>query len=87
MRCKLLSKVVSCWEDLVGLESEHYKLDINLEYYSGWIKPKVETEETKNNYFEHHKYLSTHTFYRSMCKYSTDLLRSFGFDIVLKSWG
>lgn len=82
-----MSKVVSCWEDLVGLESERYKLDINLEYYNGWIRPKVETKETKDNYFEHHKYLSTHTFYESMCKYSTDLLRSFGFDVVLKSWG
>lgn len=53
---------------------------------SGWIKPITETEETEKNYFEHHRYLSTHTFYGKSYKYYTRKLQEFGFDIELVTW-
>ena len=69
------------WNDLVGLESEHYQLKINTNMGHGWIVPKVETEETEQDYFKHHKYLSTHTFYDDEHKQrTTNWLQEFGFD-------
>ena len=82
-----MPKVIKSWEELDGLESEHYKIDVDLEYYSGWIRPKVETDETKTNYWGHHEYLSTHTFYEGSHKKYTDILQRFGFDVELESWG
>lgn len=49
----------------------------------GWIKPLTETEETKKDYFKHHHYLSTHTFYKERYKYSTEVLQNFGFDVEI----
>ena len=81
-----MAKLIKTWEDLVGLESEHYKLEIDLEHCNGHIVPKIETEETETNYFEHHKYLSTHTFYEKTYEYSTKLLQKFGFDVEIDNW-
>lgn len=81
-----MSKLIKCWEDLVGLESENYKLDIDLARYSGWIVPKVETDETRKNYYDHHVYLSTHTFYESHYEASTEMLQKFGFDVEIDNW-
>jgi hypothetical protein len=44
---------------------------------------KVETEQTRKDYFKHHWYLSTHTFYPSTVKDSTAKLQEFGFDVEL----
>lgn len=82
-----MSKIIKGWEDLVGLESENYKLEIDLKYGNGWIRPKVITEETEMNYLHHNRYLSTHTFYESKYLESTEMLQEFGFDVVLESWG
>ena len=81
-----MSKLISTWDELDGLESEKYKVEVDKFYWSGWIVPKVETDETKENYFEHHAYLSTHTFYGSQYEYSTELLQSFGFDVEIDNW-
>lgn len=45
------------------------------------------TKETQDNCFEHHKYLSTHTFYSEEYEWSSKLLQSFGFNIELDNWG
>ena len=81
-----MAKFIKNWYDLVGLESENYKLEINTNLGYGWIEPKEETEETKSNYWTHHKYLSTHTFYGKFCEGYTKLLQKFGFDVELNNW-
>lgn len=81
-----MAKFIKGWEDLVGLESEHHMLDINVEEGNGWIVPKKETEETLDDYWRHHRYLSTHTFYGDSCKNYTALLQKYGFDVELANW-
>lgn len=82
-----MSKLIKSWEELVGLESEHYKLEIDLNSCNGWIVPKVETEETEgDNYFKHHRYLSTHTFYGLNYRHSTKTLQKYGFDVEIDNW-
>lgn len=81
-----MPKLIKNWEGLVGLESEHYKLEIDVDMGCGWIVPKVETKETETDYYKHHYYLSTHTFYGMKYKYSTEVLQKFGFDVELDNW-
>jgi len=76
-----MKKLISRWEDLVGLESKDYYLDIELDNGCGHIVPKVQTED---NWF--HPYLSTHTFYGLNYKDSTILLQEHGFDVQLENW-
>ena len=78
-----MPRKIKSWEELVGLESEKYKLEIDLKYGCGWIVPKSENKETKENYYEHHIYLSTHTFYPSHYEWSTKILQEHGFDVEL----
>ena len=81
-----MPKKIKSWEELVGLESENHKLEVELIGRGGgcaWIVPKVETEQTRKDYFKHHWYLSTHTFYPSTVKDSTAKLQEFGFDVEL----
>ena len=83
-----MSKLIKHWEELVGLESEKYEIIVERKYGScgAWIVPKVETKETEENYWEHHIYLSTHTFYGSTYKWSTETLQKFGFDVEIDNW-
>ena len=74
-----MAKFIRDWNDLVGLESEHYRLEINTEFGFGWIVPKTETDEIR-------KYLSTHTFCGSTYKGYEELLRKCGFDVELNNW-
>lgn len=73
-------KKIKDWADLVGMENENYKIEVDLRYGSGWIRPK-------NNEYEFGYYLSTHTFYGMNYKHSTKVLQSYGFDVELESWG
>lgn len=82
-----MARLIKGWEDLVGLESENYKLNIELENGCGWIEPKEETEETMGDeYWNHHEYLSTHTFYGHQYEVSTKILQRFGFDVEIDNW-
>lgn len=74
-----MSKLIEGWEDLVGLESDNYILDIELNGGCGWIRNKNDSEDW-------HRYLSTHTFYGSQYKNSTVALQECGFDVQLKNW-
>lgn len=81
-------KKISTWRELDGLKSEKYQIEVNDDRCCGWINPIVETEETLGeNYYDHHMYLSTHTFYESQIKYSNELMQKYGFDVELVSWG
>ena len=76
-----MPKQIRTWKELVGLESENYKLEVELiGEYDGcaWIEPKAENEE-----FHDHIYLSTHTFYPSHCKGATETLQKHGLDVEL----
>lgn len=77
-------KQIKTWEELVDLESENYKLEVNLMPCGGgsaWIRPKIETEDNRG--YEHNVYLSTHTFYESHYQWATKTLQEFGFDVEL----
>ena len=73
-------KLIRNWNDLVGLESEQYKLDIDTEMGCGHIVPKDEFSSL------HSHYLSTHTFYGSSYKDYEKLLWRCGFNIKLQPW-
>lgn len=86
-------KLIRNWEELSQvLPNNKYKIEI--EDCCGWILPTTETEETEKDYFEHHVYLSTHTFYGKnkdgtgidSYKESTKLLQRYGFDIEIDNW-
>lgn len=81
-----MSRLIKSWKELNGIESENYKIEVELENHCGWIVPKEETEETEENYFDHHVYLSTHTFYGTQYKESTEILQKFGFDVEIDNW-
>lgn len=80
-----MAKLIKSWEELNGLESESYKIKVE-DNCCAWIVPKLETEETQKYYWKHHEYLSTHTFYGSHYKCSTNVLQQFGFDIEIDNW-
>ena len=73
------SKVVKDWDDLEGMENEHYY--IKLGDGNGWINPKDEDVDIYGYY------LSTHTFYEKSHKDYEGTLRKCGFDVKLESWG
>lgn len=81
-----MPKLIKGWKDLVGLETEDYYLDIDLEMCNGHIRPKEHVQVNDENYFEHTRYLSTHTFYGLDYKGSTIELQEHGFDVQLENW-
>lgn len=81
-----MTQLINNWEDLGKCESKNYKIELEDSGVCGWIVPKHETEETENNWFEHHCYLSTHTFYGHQYMESNKLLRRYGFKVKLVSW-
>ena len=79
-----MPKQIKTWKDLVGLESENYRLEVTLILENdgcAWIRPKIQTEENSSS--KHNVYLSTHTFYESHCQAATKILQQFGFDVEL----
>ena len=73
-----MPKLIKTWEELVGLENEEYRLEIDVEGCCGYIIRKATNE--------HVEYLSTHTFYGGTYKYYTYWLQKCGFDIQLQNW-
>lgn len=86
------------WKDLENYVNDHpdnfYTIDFDRFSHetlddapsSGTIRPKRENQLTLNDYNDHHKYLSTHTFYGSEYESSTLLLQKFGFKVILANW-
>ena len=81
-----MPKLINNWKELSEVTSPSYKLVIDKDMCSGWIYPIEETLETKENWYDHHVYLSTHTFYGHAVKRSTETLQKYGFDVILQSW-
>lgn len=79
--------LVKTWEELSKVKPNgKYKINVALESCNAWIVPVKETEETERDYFKHHVYLSTHTFYGEKSEYSTKILQKFGWDIEIDNW-
>ena len=76
-----MPRKIKSWEELVGLESEKYKLEIDVEGECGWILPKPEIEQTQSSSYR--VYLTTHTFYPKHYKWATEILQKHGFDVEL----
>lgn len=82
-----MPKLIDNFIELAAVESSKgYKIVLDEDGYSACIEPIVETEETEKNYYDHHIYLSTHTFYGNEYERSTKILRKFGFDVQLANW-
>ena len=73
-----MAKLIKSWDGLVGLESEEYYLEIDVDRCNGHIRSK-----TDRDFYE---YLSTHTFYGNDYQYSTVRLQECGFDVQLENW-
>lgn len=83
-----MAQYIKNWKELAQVPpNDKYKIVLEEGGYCGWIEPVKETEETKKDYFKHHIYLSTHTFYGLHYKESTELLQKYGFDVELANWG
>jgi len=68
------------WEDLAKVpDSLTHSLEIKVEDGYGWINRKDKPNGLG-------RYLSTHTFYGSCYKRSTNVLRSCGFNVTLANW-
>lgn len=96
-----MTKLIKTWEELAKVPAnDKYQIVVDLDMCSGWIIPITDvldkdedficTCDDKNmsvhEYFQHHVYLSTHTFYGSNYKDSTRVLQEHGFDIEIDNW-
>lgn len=79
---------VKRWEDLDGMTSRdgRYKIEVDLTHGCGNIIPTFELTPD-DNYFDHHIYLSTHTFYEKAQKTYQKIFKKYGFDVEIISWG
>ena len=97
-----MSKLIKNWEELAQVPAnDKYKIIVDEERCSGWIIPindgpdedtlsdftcNCEGAMRNKDYFKHHVYLSTHTFYGSQCEHSTKVLQEHGFDVEIDNW-
>lgn len=84
---QLPPRQIKTWEELDGLTSwdGRYRIEVGFEHGSGQIVPTFPVED--KNYWDHTEYLSTHTFYEGTYRAYTQILRKFGFNVQLVSWG
>ena len=75
-------KYIKDWKELKDQTSPTHTLKIDIQYGCGWIEPK----DADENSWEGRHYLSTHTFYGGTNEYSTKVLQSCGFNVVLANW-
>lgn len=80
-----MKRLIKSWKDLVGLENDNYFIVVDLDFGNAWIRPK-DPNKNSEDYWRHNSYLSTHAFYGSHYKDSTELLQKFGFNVVIDNW-
>ena len=95
-----MAKLIRTWEELSRVPAND-KYRIIVGDCCGWIVPVTDEpmiedpddfvchcgkEMTVQEYFEHHVYLSTHTFYGSQFRRSTAVLQAHGFDVEIDNW-
>lgn len=95
-----MTKLIKTWAELAKVPAnDKYKIIVDLHMCCGHIIPINDVgtnggdeyicncEEMEiAEYFKHHVYLSTHTFYGSNYEYSTRVLQEHGFDIEIDNW-
>lgn len=96
-----MAKLIRNWEELSKIPpNDKYQIIVDLDMCCGHIipitdKPIGKGDEFKcfcdknmdiKEFFKHHIYLSTHTFYGSQYKYSTKVLQKCGFDVEIDNW-
>ena len=74
-----MAKKIRGWDDLDGLENEHFKVKFFRERGNGDIVAKTGWAKDKYPY----GYLSTHTFYPEAYKGAEEMLKERGFDVEL----
>lgn len=70
-------KLIRNWEELEGLESEGYMIEVE-NGCRGWILRKSDGEFME--------YLSTHMFYGRNYENYAHLLQEYGFEVELENW-
>lgn len=87
-----MSQLIRNWEELSKIhnESNTHILKVDIEDCCAWLIAKYPKPYNINgdfieqaNHLDH--YLSTHTFYGSHCKCSTELLKVCGFDVEISN--
>ena len=80
-----MAKLIKNWGELSRVPpNDKYMIIVNMEFGGAWIKPRMEVPN--GEWFKHNVYLSTHTFYGSNYKRSTEIFQKFGFDIEIDNW-
>lgn len=90
-----MSKLIKNWKELSQVPAnDKYKIIVDDCY--GWIVPLCDMPddkdaficncENRDDFYNNHVYLSTHTFYGKTYKRSTELLQRHGFDIEIDNW-
>lgn len=95
-----MTKLIKNWEELSKIPpNDKYQIIVDRNMCCGHIVPITDeptgigddykcncTGEMYDNYFKHHTYLSTHTFYGSNYEHSTEILQKYGFDVEIDNW-
>ena len=95
-----MTKLIETWEELAKLKNDKYKIAFDEELYNAHIIPVTDEVINKRgdfkcnctgrmadeDFFKHHVYLSTHTFYGSSYKNSTKIMQEHGFDVEIDNW-
>ena len=95
-----MTKLIKNWKELAKVPAnDTYQIIVDEFMCSGWIIPITDkptgqgddfdcncTGQMYHDFFDHHVYLSTHTFYGGNYKYSTKVLQQHGFDIEIDNW-
>lgn len=86
-----MKKLIRDWDELKQIPSESETHVLEVGDCNGWLHAKEEKPyNNKLDYLKQIKnqdvYLSTHTFYKEKCEYSTEVLKSCGFDVELVGW-
>lgn len=93
-------KLIKNWQELSKLEpNDKYKVIVDLKMFCGWIVPLCDEsvdngdrykcncpEHIRNSdeFYKHHQYLSTHTFYGKTG--TPHILKEYGWDVELDNW-
>lgn len=77
VRCAV-TQLIRSWFELATVPASESHYLVVEDNCCGWVIRKSDNEIEE--------YLSTHTFYGSQYKYSTQQLQKYGFDVELVSW-
>lgn len=74
-----MTKIIRNWNDLVGLETEHYIVLIDKETGRGFVAPNLPLMDEDTIFFGHHYQISK--MHNNTCKEFVELLKKYNFDV------